>query len=303
MIHVIGHLHPDSDSVCTAFMTARWLTLRGQEAQAWRTGEINRETQFIFEHAGLPLPESLSFSLADRAVWLVDFTEPAQGPESLTDSNIVGIIDHHRLGGLITRLPPEVWIKPVGSSATVLWQLMSPSVRDNITPAEAILMLGAVMSDTVDLRSPTTTEDDRTATDELTVFAGIDRSSFVASLLTAKTSIEGMTARQLLNKDIKTFEIDGIRVRVAQLELYSLSQTEQVLDALRREMDQHAIETDVELVVLMLTDINARRSELYFSGAALMNEPQPCVVNGMLSRKKQLLPWLQKHLHQHRGKS
>ncbi|MBD5750629.1 DHH family phosphoesterase, partial [Citrobacter freundii] len=125
MIHVIGHLNPDSDAICTAAMTARWLSLRGQQATAWRLGEPNRETQFIFEHAGLTMPERLTFELTDRDVWLVDFTEPAQGPESLTESNVVGIIDHHRLGGLVTRLPPEVWVKPVGSSATLLWQLMT----------------------------------------------------------------------------------------------------------------------------------------------------------------------------------
>lgn len=79
MIDVIGHLNPDSDAICTAAMTARWLTLRGQQATAWRLGEPNRETQFIFEHAGLTMPERLTFELTDRDVWLVDFTEPAGG--------------------------------------------------------------------------------------------------------------------------------------------------------------------------------------------------------------------------------
>lgn len=89
------------------------------------------------------------------------------GPESLTESNVVGIIDHHRLGGLVTRLPPEVWVKPVGSSATLLWQLMTEDERNQLSSAEAILLLGAVLSDTVTLRSPTTTTDDRLAVDAL----------------------------------------------------------------------------------------------------------------------------------------
>lgn len=163
MIDVIGHLNPDSDAICTAAMTARWLTLRGQQATAWRLGEPNRETQFIFEHAGLTMPERLTFELTDRDVWLVDFTEPARGPASLAESNVVGIIDHHRLGGLVTRLPPEVWVKPVGSSATLLWQLMTEEERSQLSAAEAVLLLGAALSDTVTLRSPTTTSDDRLA--------------------------------------------------------------------------------------------------------------------------------------------
>ena len=159
MIHVVGHLNPDSDAICTAFMAARWLNMRGRQASAWRLGEPNRETQFLFERAGLDMPPLLTMPLTDLDVWLVDFTEPAQGPETLMASNIVGIIDHHRLGGLVTRLPPEVWIKPVGSSATLLWQLMSPEDRAQITSAQALLLLGAILSDTVTLRSPTTTAD------------------------------------------------------------------------------------------------------------------------------------------------
>lgn len=296
MIHVIGHLNPDSDAICTAAMTARWLNLRGLDATAWRAGEPNRETQFIFEQAGLAMPERLTFPLTDQDVWLVDFTEPAQGPDSLTESNVVGIIDHHRLGGLVTRLPPEVWVKPVGSSATLLWQLMSEDVRSQLSPAEAILLLGAALSDTVTLRSPTTTPDDRKAVEELTQFAGVNLDDFSRDLLSAKTSVEGMSARELLNKDIKTFTIHGHQVCVAQLELYSLNQVEAVLDDLRQEMTRYAQESQAALVVLMLTDINLGDTSLWFAGSALTDIPQPCKVEGMLSRKKQMLPWLESKL-------
>ncbi|MBJ3590558.1 manganese-dependent inorganic pyrophosphatase [Salmonella enterica subsp. enterica serovar Saintpaul] len=296
MIHVIGHLNPDSDAICTAAMTARWLNLRGLNATAWRAGEPNRETQFIFEQAGLAMPERLTFPLTDQDVWLVDFTEPAQGPDSLTESNVVGIIDHHRLGGLVTRLPPEVWVKPVGSSATLLWHLMSEDVRSQLSPAEAVLLLGAALSDTVTLRSPTTTPDDRKAVEELTQFAGVNLDDFSRDLLSAKTSVEGMSARELLNKDIKTFTIHGLQVCVAQLELYSLNQVEAVLDDLRQEMTRYAQESQAALVVLMLTDINLGDTSLWFAGSALSDIPQPCKVEGMLSRKKQMLPWLESKL-------
>ncbi|HGW6102952.1 TPA: manganese-dependent inorganic pyrophosphatase [Citrobacter werkmanii] len=296
MIHVVGHLNPDSDAICTAVMTARWLTLRGQQATAWRLGEANRETQFIFAQAGLTPPERLTFELTDRDVWLVDFTEPAQGPQSLADSNVVGIIDHHRLGGLVTRMPPEVWVKPVGSSATLLWQLMSEDERSQLSPAEAVLLLGAVLSDTVTLRSPTTTADDRQAVDALVQKAGVDLDAFSRDLLSAKTSVEGMSARELLQKDIKTFTIHGHQVCVAQLELYALQQVDTVLEELRQEMARYAQEKNAALVVLMLTDINLGDTSLWFAGSELSDIPQPCKVEGMLSRKKQMLPWLESHL-------
>ncbi|HGW5057542.1 TPA: DHHA2 domain-containing protein [Citrobacter koseri] len=300
MIYVIGHLNPDSDAICTAMMTARWLTLRGQEAVAFRTGEANRETQFIFAQAGLPIPERLSVPLTDRDVWLVDFTEPAQGPDSLAQSNVVGIIDHHRLGGLITRLPPEVWVKPVGSSATLLWQLMTDAIRKQLSPAEATLLLGAVLSDTVTLRSPTTTPDDRLAVESLSQLAGLSLERFSRDLLYAKTSVEGMSASQLLQKDMKTFTVHGQRVCVAQLELYALEQVDAMMDDLREEMARYAAGADAALVVLMLTDINLGYSRLWFAGDAQPDVPHPCEVEGMVSRKKQMLPWLEHHLNPHR---
>ena len=238
----------------------------------------------------------MTFELTDRDVWLVDFTEPAQGPESLTESNVVGIIDHHRLGGLVTRLPPEVWVKPVGSSATLLWQLMTEDERNQLSSAEAILLLGAVLSDTVTLRSPTTTTDDRLAVDALAQKTGVDLDAFSRDLLSAKTSVEGMSARELLQKDIKTFTIHGHSVCVAQLELYALQQVDAVLDDLRQEMARYAEEKNAALVVLMLTDINQGDTSLWFAGAELSDIPQPCKVEGMLSRKKQMLPWLESHL-------
>lgn len=298
MIHVVGHLNPDSDAICTAFMAARWLNMRGLQATAWRLGEPNRETRFLFERAGQDIPPLLEMPLTDLDVWLVDFTEPTQGPETLQESNIVGIIDHHRLGGLVTRLPPEVWIKPVGSSATLLWQLMSPENRAQITPAQALLLLGAILSDTVTLRSPTTTADDRLAVEELTALAGIDLTAFSADLLSAKTSVEGLRASELLQKDIKRFTINGQQVSVAQIELYALSQVADMMDALREEMTDYAARSGADLVVLMLTDINVGNSQLWFAGPRQPELAQPVTVEGMLSRKKQMLPWLESHIAQ-----
>jgi manganese-dependent inorganic pyrophosphatase len=295
MIHVFGHLNPDSDTVCTAYVAARWLTIKGQHAQAFRLGELNRETAFIFRHADLTPPPLLNDSLAGKDVWLVDFTEPAQGPATLNESNVVGIIDHHRLGGLITQLPPEVWIKPVGSSATLLWQLMASAHRREISPGEAILLLGAVLSDTVALRSPTTTEEDHQTVAELCALTKVEREDFIRDLLTAKTDIIGLSADELLDKDSKMFDISGNKVLAAQLELYSLEQAEPLIDELKSAMEQRVTTSGAGLVVLMLTDISAECSRLYFAGPALTDNA-PVTITGMLSRKKQLLPWLHARL-------
>ena len=299
MINVFGHLNPDSDAVCTATVTAGWLNRCNRPARAWRPGEVNPETHYIFEAATLTLPPLLDISLKDEPVWLVDFTEPAQGPADLFQSNIIGIIDHHRLGGLITQLPPEVWIKPAGSSATVLWLLMDTEMRRTMPPAHAILLLGALLSDTVNLCSTTTTQDDIRSATELCVLSGVKRTAFARGLLTAKTDITGMSAEQLLHKDLKAFSLAGMNVRIAQLEVSSPDQVTPLLDELQSAMVQLAVMTEAGLIALMVTDIHTCCSSLYFAGPEGISAA-PCFVTGMVSRKKQLLPWLEHHLSQSR---
>lgn len=300
MINVFGHLNPDSDSVCTAAVAAGWLNRCGRPARAWRSGEANPETCYIFETAGLSLPPLLDIPLNNEQVWLVDFNEPAQGPVDLLESKIIGIIDHHRLGGLVTKMPPEVWIKPTGSSATLLWLLMDAEMRRNMPPTHGILLLGALLSDTVNLRSPTTTEDDiRTAT-ELCVLSGVKRKAFAHGLLAAKTDITGQAAEQLLNKDLKAFSLAGTDVLIAQLEVSALGQVTPVLNELQNAMEQMVATTGAGLIVLMISDIHKCFSTLYFAGPESVCFAS-ISVPGMVSRKKQLLPWLENYLSKSRS--
>lgn len=296
MIHVFGHIHPDSDAICTAVVTAYWLTQRGYPATAWRLGEANRETRYIFDTAGLSLPPRLTMPLMGKSVWLVDFSEPQQGPADLAQSTITGIIDHHRLGGLVTQLPPEVTVRPLGSSATVLWMLMPPEMRQTLPAAYAALLSGAVLSDTVDLRSPTTTADDIRAVGELITLSGIPRATFTRDLLRAKTDLSGLSASTLLNRDLKAFVIAGVDVRIAQIEIGAIGQISPLVGELRRGLSDLAAHSGAGLAVLMITDITAGFSTLYFAGPH-SGEVGACSVPGMLSRKKQLLPWLASRLH------
>lgn len=197
MISVFGHRNPDSDAICTAVVTAWWLNQRSQQVQAWRLGDINRETRFLFARAGIAPPPLLE------------------------ESRILGIIDHHRLGGLFTREPADICIRPYGSSAAVLWERLTPEEKRALPRPLAILQPGAILSDTVAFRPPTTTEADRQAAETLPRLAD---------------------------------------------------------------------ETSADLCVLMLTDISHACSELFFAGPLRIAD-SPWREPGMLSRKKQLLPW------------
>ena len=139
MLHVFGHKNPDSDSICTALVAADWLNRQGRWLRTYALGEPIAETRFILETAGVAAPPLLQGSVANKEVFLVDFSELEQGPEGLAEADVQGLIDHHRIGTLITRGPLDAWIRAVGCSATVLLELMG---YDTLSRAQARLLLG-----------------------------------------------------------------------------------------------------------------------------------------------------------------
>lgn len=188
----------------------------------------------------------------------------------------------------------------MGSTSTVLWLLMSKAEQDCLAPALAILLLGAVLSDTVNLRSPTTTEDDIRTVTQLCVKTGVNRKSFGRRLLIAKTDTAGLSPQNLLEKDLKAFLIAGTNVFITQVEVMDKSQLAALTGPLCASLSALAIQIGTGLAVLMLTNITDDYSTLYFSGQDLILAG-PCSIPGMLSRKKQLLPWLEAQLNKCRG--
>lgn len=160
MILVVGHKNPDSDSICSALVATELLKARGVEAMPIRQGEINRETQHILEVAGAEVPE-LRTSVAGEKIWLVDYSDLAQAPDDVAEAEILGIVDHHRLGDVMTVNPMEAWIWPVGCTNTVLFNMFKIEGHE-ITPQIAKLMMSAILSDTVGFASPTCTQKTKT---------------------------------------------------------------------------------------------------------------------------------------------
>ncbi|MDF7652980.1 manganese-dependent inorganic pyrophosphatase [Klebsiella variicola] len=291
LVRVFGHRNPDSDTICSALVVADWLNYRGQLARSYRLGEITPETQYILQAAGVTQPELLTEDLTDKTVWLVDFTDVEQGPPTLTDSNVIGIIDHHRLGTIITRNPPDVWIRAVGCCGTVILHILSKESPMPLTAAQAILLMGAILSDTVALSGPTTTAEDRKAVAMLREIASVDYDKFVAGLLTAKTDLTGQSAFVLLHRDAKNYQIHGVSLLLSQIEVHDMGDITPHLADLQQEIDHSCQHSDLDMVVLMVTDITHHNSMLYFSDNSLTGARQ-VFLPGMTSRKKEILPWL-----------
>lgn len=297
MIQVVGHKNPDSDSICAALVTEALLKDRGQDAKAVRQGELNRETQFILEKAGVKAPQMCE-KTAGEQIWLVDFSDLAQGPDDMSDAEILGVIDHHRLGDIMTTLPLEMWVWPVGCTCTVLFNLFEIEKR-TITKPLAILMMSAILSDTVGFASPTCTQKDKDAVNALAPIAGIDDlDAFIKELLIAKTDIAGLSAATLVEKDLKAYPFEGKNVVVGQIELATLEQVDDMIEELEADLQARCIKDDLAFASLMLTDITTSTTRLLYKGEWAPKLDQYLVdgklmMKDTLSRKKQGWPWLQ----------
>ncbi|GAL07163.1 manganese-dependent inorganic pyrophosphatase [Photobacterium aphoticum] len=297
MIQVVGHKNPDSDSICSALVGAELLKARGLEAKAVRQGELNRETQHILAQAGVEQPEMCT-GVAGEKIWLVDYSDLAQGPDDIADAEIMGIVDHHRLGDVTTVNPLEAWIWPVGCTCTIMFNLFKMENAE-ITRPLAVLMMSAILSDTVGFASPTCTQKDKDAVAELAVIADVqDLDAFIKDLLIAKTDIEGLSAAQLVEKDLKAYPFNNRDVVVGQIELATLEQVDGMIDALEADLQRRCDEEGLAMAALMLTDITTSTTRLLYKGEWNATLDQ-YAENGMLmmqdtlSRKKQGWPWLQ----------
>lgn len=301
MLYTCGHKIPDSDSIIGAISMAYLQNARGVEAVAVRQGDINPETAYILEKFNLPTPE-LKTSFAGCDLFMVDYNNYTEGPEDLKDANLVGIADHHKLGGLITSAPLEVWIRPVGCSNTVIKEMFD-YYEVEIPKDIAGAMMCAILSDTVIFKSPTCTKIDTKICKELAAIAGIeDYKAIGMEMFKVKSQVEGVPTRELVMRDYKNFDMYGYKVGIGQLEVVDLSIFDSVKDELLADIKKLKEEDGNDTVLLVLTDIIAMGSQILVATDSpevvekawdIKIENDQFWLKGCLSRKKQVVPFLE----------
>lgn len=303
-ISVIGHANPDTDSVTSAIALAALLTAQGMEAKACMqiaAKDLNPESTAVLKRFGLTAPELLT-DAGGKDIALVDFSDLAQGPANLASANLVAVVDHHKIGDITTNNPILFRAEPVGCTGTVLSKMFKEAgiaIPKNIAGG----MLAAILSDTVNFKSPTCTEADKAAVAELKGVAGVaDTEELFMEMLKAKSSVAGIPAKDLLFRDYKDFDMKGSKVGVGQLELAALDQVAEVRADLVKAM-QEVKAGGRHSVLLMLTDVVKEGTELVVlsDDPALIEKAFDTKLNGdsmwipgMMSRKKQTIPNLQK---------
>ncbi|AGF79677.1 inorganic pyrophosphatase/exopolyphosphatase [Desulfocapsa sulfexigens DSM 10523] len=303
-IFVTGHSNPDTDSVTAAIGLAALLNAQGQDAKACMQSSLanlNPESTVVLEKFGLTAPEEM-MDVAGKTIALVDFSDIGQAPAGITEAEVVTIVDHHKVGDVTTNQPILVRVEPVGCTGTVL-NKMFKDAGVAIPKDVAGGMLSAILSDTVNFKSPTCTDDDKAAVAELKVIAGVeDTEALFMDMLKAKSSVDGVPAKDLLFRDYKDFDMKGNKVGVGQLELATLDQVAAIRDDLLAAAQ--AVKADGRhTVLLMLTDVVKEGTQLVVvsDDEALIEkafgskmEGTSMWVDGMMSRKKQVIPDLQK---------
>jgi manganese-dependent inorganic pyrophosphatase len=302
-ISVVGHANPDTDSVTSAIALATLLNAQGMEAKACMqidAADLNPESTTVLKRFGLTAPENLS-DAAGKEIALVDFSDIAQGPANLDSAELVAVVDHHKIGDVTTNNPILFRAEPVGCTGTVL-NKMFKEAGVAIPKDVAGGMLAAILSDTVNFKSPTCTEDDKAAVNDLKAVAGVvDTEELFMEMLKAKSAVDGVPAKDLLFRDYKDFDMKGNKVGVGQLELAALDQVASIREDLANAMAE--VKADGRhTVLLMLTDVVQEGTDL----VVLSDDPAliekafdskldgNCMwIPGMMSRKKQTVPNLQ----------
>ena len=171
-ILIFGHKNPDTDSICSSMVKERLNKKLGQNnCKAYRLGNINKETEFILNYLGIEAPELIEKVDEGQKVIMVDHNEFGQSADGIENAKIIEVVDHHCIGNFRTSDPLYYTARPYGCTATILYKEYKTNELE-ISKEEAVLMASAIISDTLLLNSPTTTEHDVKALEELGKITG-----------------------------------------------------------------------------------------------------------------------------------
>ena len=302
-LQVFGHKSPDTDSTGSPIIWAWYLSeIQGIPAQANLLGEPNNEALFMLQHWQLDKPEIISEVAPGAPVVIVDTNNPAELPDVINQADIRAVIDHHKLvGGLETKAPIDITIRPLACTATIMHDLMGADAA-KMPRAVKGAMLSCILSDTLAFRSPTTTDHDRALAEALAEELSVNLSEYAAQMFAAKSDVSAFSDVELLRMDSKSFPVGDQTLRVSVLETTAPHVVLARKAALMAAMGPVALEDNVDQVLLFVVDILAEEATLLVPNEAVKSiaeksfdvcvDGDSVVLPGVMSRKKQIVPQL-----------
>ena len=301
---VFGHQNPDTDAITAAMAFSYFQNQLGYETEAVALGEPNDETKYALDHFEMKAPRVVkTVSNEVNKVMLVDHNEPQQSVSDLDKVTVTHLVDHHRIANFNTAQPLWITARPYGCVSTIITELFQQK-HINIPAHLAGMMLSAIISDTLLLKSPTTTDHDREAVKYLAKVAGVDDyEKYGIDMLKAGTNIAKKSDNDIVDGDSKTFELAGSKIRVGQVNTVDLDDVFSRQDDLEKEMHNLMDANGYETFVLMVTNILNSDTQLLVVGANTDKveaafgkklENKRMDLPGVVSRKKQVVPPLTK---------
>ncbi|MBJ2151275.1 manganese-dependent inorganic pyrophosphatase [Paracoccus sp. IB05] len=302
-IKVFGHKSPDTDSTGSPIIWAWYLSeIKGTPAKPYLLGEPNTEAAFVLKHWDLAKPAIIADVAAGDEVVIVDTNNPAELPASVNEASIIGIIDHHMLvGGLKTKAPIDITIRPLACTATLMHDLIGADLARAPKGIRGA-MLSCILSDTLAFRSPTTTPHDKAVAEKLAADLGVSIPDYASQLFEAKSDVSEFSDEVLLRMDSKEYNIGGKELRVSVLETTAPKVLLDRKASLMASMPAVAAADGADQVLLFIIDILKEEATLLVPNDQVKTiaeasfgakvEGDTVVLPGIMSRKKQILPSL-----------
>lgn len=298
---IFGHRNPDTDSICSALAYADLKTRTGADVEAVRLGSVSAETQFALDAFKTPAPRMVEL-VADEAshVILVDHNERQQSAVDIDAVTIAEVIDHHRIANFETTGPLYYRAEPVGCTATIVLKMFGER-GVAVSPQIAGLMVSAIISDTLLLKSPTCTTEDIAAAQQLAAIAGVDLQEYGLELLKAGASLATTPVEQLIRADAKEFAMGAAKVEIAQVNAVDVDEVLSRQEELEAAARAVIAAKGLDLFLFAITDILNNDSIAVALGprAAAVEtafqvtlENNRAVLEGVVSRKLQIVPAL-----------
>jgi len=296
---ITGHQNPDTDTITSAISFSYLQNSLGKNTEAVALGTPNEETQFALDYFKINAPRIISRASDEtKDIILVDHNEFQQSISDIEELNILAVIDHHRIANFHTSVPLYYRAEPVGCTQTIILKMYKENSVD-IPPAIAGLMLSGIISDTLLFKSPTCTQEDINAAQELAKIAGIEAEKYGLDLLKAGTNLSNKSAEELISLDAKSFEVNGNKIRVAQVNTIDYDDVFSKKDSIEDTISKEINTQGYNLFLLVITNILDSDSKILAMGNAAsaaekafgvqLNNGE-AILKGVVSRKKQIIP-------------
>ena len=272
---VFGHQNPDNDAIMSTVVLSQLLNqleYQGNTYTACCLGPLPAESAKLLEDAGVPAPtlidaiEPAAEGAEPQLVILTDHNEPGQSVAGLENATVFGVVDHHRFGDFTTAAPLHIVALPWGSSCSIVAKLFEVMGVEP-TDTQAKLLLSAMMTDTLMLKSPTATAVDAAIAAKLGEQLGVDPVKFGMEVFLTRPS-GSFTAEQMVGNDIKMFEVAGTKLLIGQYETVDKSRALGMIPEIREAMRAYQAEKAADGIVLCITDIMEEGSQVLLEGDA-----------------------------------